>query len=147
MTTALEWGEGSASRPGRSLPPGGKTRYPLYRTLGGPQGRSGQVRKISPPLVFDPRTVQPVASRYIDYATRPTAWSLQVGKSRCIAAIRWVISKRMCVFPSPIITLRRSSNGMCERFHKQLSCLTSGLRTRKTSLLQHVHIPPLKGRS
>ena len=30
------------------LPPG-KTRYPLYRRLGGPQGRSGQVRKISPP--------------------------------------------------------------------------------------------------
>jgi len=26
MTTALEGGEGSASRPGRSLPPG-KTRY------------------------------------------------------------------------------------------------------------------------
>ena len=37
--------EGSASRPGRSLPPG-KTRYPLYGRLGGPQGRSGQVRKI-----------------------------------------------------------------------------------------------------
>ena len=32
-------GEGSASRPGRSLPPG-KTRYALYRRLGGPQGRS-----------------------------------------------------------------------------------------------------------
>ena len=40
--------EGSVSRPGRSIPPG-KTRYPLYRRLGGPQGRSGQVRKISPP--------------------------------------------------------------------------------------------------
>jgi hypothetical protein len=45
MTAALEGGEGSASRPGRSLPPG-KTRYPLYRTLGGPQGQCGQVRKI-----------------------------------------------------------------------------------------------------
>ena len=43
----------------------------LYRRLGGPQGRSGQVRKISPPPRFDPRTVQPVASRYTDYATRP----------------------------------------------------------------------------
>jgi hypothetical protein len=31
-----------------ALPPG-KTRYPLYRGLGGPQGRSGRVRKISPP--------------------------------------------------------------------------------------------------
>ena len=48
MTTALEGAEGSASRRGRSLPPA-KTRYPLYRRLGGPQGRSGQVRKISPP--------------------------------------------------------------------------------------------------
>ena len=47
MTTALEWVEGSASHPGRSLPPG-KTRYLLYRRLGGPQGQSGQVRKIRP---------------------------------------------------------------------------------------------------
>jgi hypothetical protein len=30
------------------LPPE-KTRYPLYRRLGGHQGRSGRVRKISPP--------------------------------------------------------------------------------------------------
>ena len=67
LTTALEGGEGSASRPGRSLPPG-KTRYPLYRRLGGPLGRSGKVRKISPPPAFDPRTVYPVASRYTDYA-------------------------------------------------------------------------------
>jgi hypothetical protein len=34
--------------------------------LGGPQDRSGQVRKISHPPEFDPRTVQPVASRYTD---------------------------------------------------------------------------------
>jgi hypothetical protein len=40
--------------------------------LGGPQGRSGQVRKISIPPGFDPRTVQPVASRYTDWAIRPT---------------------------------------------------------------------------
>jgi hypothetical protein len=40
------------------------TRYPLYRRLGGPQDRSGRLRKISPPPGFDPRTVQPVASRY-----------------------------------------------------------------------------------
>ena len=70
MTTALEGGEGSASRPGRAFP-SGKTRYPLYRRLGGPQGRSGQVRKISPLPEFDLRNIQPVASRYTDYATRP----------------------------------------------------------------------------
>ena len=70
MITVLEGGEGTESRPGRSLPQG-KTQYPLYRRLGGPQGRSGQVGKVSPPPGFDPRTVQPVASRYTDYATRP----------------------------------------------------------------------------
>ena len=42
-------GQGSASRLGRSLPPG-KTRYPLYRRLGGVNGRSGQVGNVSPPL-------------------------------------------------------------------------------------------------
>ena len=61
MTTALEGAEGSASRHGRSLPPR-KTRYPLYRSMGGPQGRSGQVRKISPTPGFDPRIVQPVVA-------------------------------------------------------------------------------------
>jgi len=61
LTSAPEGGEGSASRPGRKLPPG-MTRYPLYRRLGGPQGRSGQVRKISPPPGFDHRTVQPVGT-------------------------------------------------------------------------------------
>jgi len=50
----------------------GLTRYPLYRRLGGPQGRSGQMRKISPPSRLDARTVQPVASRCTDYDTRPT---------------------------------------------------------------------------
>jgi hypothetical protein len=44
----------------------GKTRYPLHRRLGAPQGRSGQVRNISPPPGFDPRTIQPAASRYTD---------------------------------------------------------------------------------
>ena len=58
MTTALEGGMRSAARPGRTLPPG-KTRYPLYRRLGGPQGRSVGAENLAPPG-FDPRTVQPV---------------------------------------------------------------------------------------
>jgi len=56
----------------RHSPAPGKTRYLLYRRLGGPQGRSGQARKISPPPGFDTRTVQPLASRFTDWATRPT---------------------------------------------------------------------------
>ena len=73
LTTALEGGEESLSRPSRSLTPG-TTRYPLYGRLGGSQGRSGKVRKISPQLVFDPWTVQPEASRYTDYAIWPTMY-------------------------------------------------------------------------
>ena len=38
----------------------GQTRYPLYRRLGGPQGRSGRAENLDPPE-FDPRTVQPLA--------------------------------------------------------------------------------------
>ena len=53
-----------------ALPPG-KTRYPLYKRLGGPQGRSGQVRKISPPPGFDPRTVQTVAVAIQSELSRP----------------------------------------------------------------------------
>jgi len=79
MTMALEGGEVSALRPVRSLPLG-KTRYPFYRRMGGPQGRSGQVRKISPSPGFDPRTVQLVASRYTDYATRPTRGGVVIVK-------------------------------------------------------------------
>ena len=55
------------SRPGRFTPEKEK-RYPPQRRLGEPQGRSGRVQKISRPSGFDPRTVQPVASRYTDHA-------------------------------------------------------------------------------
>jgi len=59
MILGTRWGWGSAPRPDRLYPPG-KTRYPLYRRLGGPKaGLEG--RKISSPPGFDTRTVQPVA--------------------------------------------------------------------------------------
>ena len=70
MTAALEGGEWSAARPGCTLSPG-KTRYPFYRRLGGPQGRSGQAENLVPTGIRS-RTVQLVVSRYIDWATRPT---------------------------------------------------------------------------
>jgi hypothetical protein len=53
--------------PTSALYPGKEIRYPFYRRLGGPQGRSGRVRKISPPTGA-PQTVQPVESPYTDYA-------------------------------------------------------------------------------
>ena len=59
MTAALEGGEWSAGRPGRTLPPG-KIRYPLYMRLGGPQGRSGRTENLVPTGIRS-RTVQPLA--------------------------------------------------------------------------------------
>ena len=63
-------GEWSAARPGRTLPPG-KTWYPFYRRLGGPHGLSGRVKNLVP-IGIRSRTVQPVVSRYTDWATEPT---------------------------------------------------------------------------
>jgi len=59
MTVALEGGEWSAARSGRTLPPG-KTWYPFYKRLGVPQGRSGLAENLVPTGIQS-RTVQPVA--------------------------------------------------------------------------------------
>jgi len=59
LTSALDGVDGQRHAPA-ALPQ--KVPVPIYRRLGG--GRSGQVRKTSPPPGFDPRKVQPVASRY-----------------------------------------------------------------------------------
>jgi hypothetical protein len=68
MTAELEAGEWSAERPGRTLPTG-KTRYSLYRRLGGPQGRSEGAENLVATGIPS-RTIQPVVSRYTDWATR-----------------------------------------------------------------------------
>ena len=59
MTTALEGGEWSAACPCCTLSPG-KTQYPFYRRLGGPQGRSGWAENLVPTGIQS-RTIQPVA--------------------------------------------------------------------------------------
>jgi hypothetical protein len=59
-------GVGSQPHTPTALPP--VTRYPLYRRPGGSRVRSRLLRKISLQPGFDPRTVQPVASRYTNYA-------------------------------------------------------------------------------
>jgi len=61
-TSAQEEGRWSAPRLGRL------TRYPPYRRLGGHRSLSGRAWKISTKSEFHSRTIQPVASRYIDYA-------------------------------------------------------------------------------
>jgi len=64
LTSALDGGGWSTQRPDLSTP-GEENRYPLYRTLGGPQGRSGQVRKISG---FDLWTAQTIGRNRTDCA-------------------------------------------------------------------------------
>jgi len=81
MTAALEGGEWSAARPGRTLPPG-KTRYPLYMRLGGPQGRSGRAENLVPTGIGS-RKLQPVVSHYTDWATGHTL-SYYKGKGKVV---------------------------------------------------------------
>ena len=50
-------GEWSTARFGRTLPTG-KTQYPFYRRLGGPQGRSGRTENLVTPG-FDPGPSSP----------------------------------------------------------------------------------------
>jgi len=56
-------GEWSAARPGCTLPPG-KTRYPLYRRLVGPQGRSGRAENLVPTGIRSPVRPAPSQSLY-----------------------------------------------------------------------------------
>jgi hypothetical protein len=64
-TAALEGGEGSASHPGSFLPLG-KTRYHCTGGWVGPRTGLDRCGKSRPAQGFDPRTVQPVVSRYSD---------------------------------------------------------------------------------
>ena len=70
MIFGARWGWGVSPTPRLPLPPE-KTRCPLYKRLGGPQGRSGRAENLLPTGIRS-RTIQPVVSRYTDWATRPT---------------------------------------------------------------------------
>ena len=92
MTAALEGGEWSAACSDSPLPPG-KTRYPFYRRLGGPQGRSGRAENLVSTGIR-PRTVQPVVSRYTDWATEPTytgglQWNLIYRNGLKLSELNW----------------------------------------------------------
>ena len=73
----------------------------MYRRLGGPQGRSGRMRKISPPPGFDPRNVQSVASRYTNYAIPATDGLSKTTKN--IDFLSLISSGSKWAFPEPKI--------------------------------------------
>ena len=64
LTSALGGMGGQRHVPGALLP--GKTRYPLYSRLGGPQGRSGRMRKIRSHRDSIPGPSGPQRSPYTD---------------------------------------------------------------------------------
>ena len=65
--------------------------------LGAPQGRSGRVRKISPRPECDPRTSQPVSSRYTD----------------CVVTFRLTGVEERIIWPPPGIELRFLGHVAC----------------------------------
>jgi hypothetical protein len=89
-TSALEGGKWSAARPGRTLP---RERPGTHCTGGWVGPRAGlEGRKISAPPGFDPRTVQPVVSRYTGWATRPTVVCINkiTGEWELKPCFRWL---------------------------------------------------------
>ena len=72
MTTALERGEGSASRHTPAALYVQKRPGPIVQQAGWAPGPVWTGAENLVPPGFDPRTVQPVASRYADCATWPT---------------------------------------------------------------------------
>jgi hypothetical protein len=104
-----------------ALPPR-KTRYPLYKRLGGPQGRSGSVRKISPPLGFDPRTVQPVLSHYTDWATWPTHITITGMNFMPVRPVRCIFLKNE-KYATPEHGKSLKSSVYCMTFHYQYSVI------------------------
>jgi len=97
-----------------ALPPR-KTRYPLYKRLGGPLGQFGRVRKISPPPGFDPRTVQPVASLYTAYAI-PTHFTYEY-IYMCVCVCVCVRERETCNKTTLMYTVRHTTN---RSFHLSL---------------------------
>jgi len=73
------WVDSSTLRP--HLTPG-KSRYPFYSRLGGPQGRSGRAENLVPTGIRS-RTVHPLVSRYTDWAIRPTINLCTIFKYQC----------------------------------------------------------------
>jgi len=75
-----QMGWGSAPSPGR-LYAREKTGTPCTGGWVGPRAGLDRRGKSRPPPGFDPRTVQPVASRYTVYATRPLSFSCNYAKN------------------------------------------------------------------
>ena len=127
----------------------------MYRRLGGTQRISGWVRKISPPPGFDPRTVEPLASRYTDYnpfllglkvvqcTTEGVKQGVVLGQSthhRCSKEGAEVSEARCFKSPEPhkAFNNRRQKTGItcvAKNTHRQVIRHRRWLATKKTEYL------------
>ena len=119
-----------SSTPGRILPPG-KTRYPFYRRLGGPQGRSGRAENLVPTGIRS-RTVQPLVSRYTDWATRSTQYRYKL----CIANRHYT---RMLLLQVrlPVLEWEDVLNGQLNTGHTEENLQHSRFRYKRCGRKRH----------
>jgi hypothetical protein len=90
LTSALD-GVGGKLHASAALPPG-RTRYPLYRRLNGPQGRYGLVRKMSPTRIRS--ADRPVGSESLyrlSYPNTRDAYKILVGNPEAKTQLRDLI--------------------------------------------------------
>ena len=131
MTVALEGSEWSAARPGHTLPPG-KTRWPFYRRLSGPQDRSGWAENLVPTGIRS-RTVQPVVSRYTYWANRPT-----IKEPHLVLSVQLRQGHPASTLPSHFFFIYRSSPPVDQGLliHKVSGSHTTTQQSQKTLLVE-----------
>jgi len=97
MTAALEGGEWSAARPGRTLPPG-KDPVPTLQEAGWAQGWSGQVENLVPTGIRS-RNVQSVGYKLLVSVNYPFTYQciLCIPSSLTIKTLRSAHSVYLCV--------------------------------------------------
>jgi len=113
-------------------------RYPvpIVQEAGWAQGCSGQVRKILFPPGFNPWTVQPVASRYTDFAV-PDISFCPAHFHIFVTGIVWIIYK--CVYCNPVTECRVAVSCVCFDFSSQkmveinFLCVHKKLRSKRVA--------------
>jgi len=82
------WGQVFNPTP-RPLHPRERDPLPIVKEVGVPHGHFGLAQKIPSPPGLDSRTVQPVASRYTDWALSPHATLYYIASYHIIYHIIW----------------------------------------------------------
>ena len=124
-TTALEGGKWSAALPGCTLPPG-RTRYPLYRRLGGPQGQSGRAENHAPPHSISGPSNPVARSLYrLSYPAHPwVMWALE-SSWRCFKSLRVTNAS----LHQPVPSLKQTERPANSTVAMQNNCVNVGQRS------------------